>query len=151
MLRLPQPGASAWSMYVRLSFCLLTLGAGCSSQQAGPVTSAVRGRVTLDGKPLDQALIAFVPIDDTVGPRAVGLIEFGEYSLEPPQGPMAGSIRVEITRVPEEDEPLPGQTFQGPKVLGTPIPARYNSQSQLKATIQEGENDGVDFQLTTVP
>lgn len=151
MRRLLQPGVSAWSLFVGLSCCLLTLTVGCSSQQAGPVTSAVRGRVTLDGKPLDQALIAFVPIDDTVGPRAVGLIEFGEYALEPPQGPVAGSMRVEITRVPEEDEPLPGQKFEGPKVLGTPIPARYNSQTQLKATIQEGENDGVDFQLTTAP
>ena len=138
----------------RGSLCAALIGLcmaaqGCGAGTSRPPTAAVQGRVTLDGKPVDQALITFIPTGTANGPNAVGLIELGEYALEPENGPVIGSMRVEIREAPAEDEPPPGETSKGFQTRGVPIPAQFNAQSKLTAEIEAGQTNEVNLILTT--
>ncbi len=57
----------------------------------------VSGSVTLDGVPLANGEIIFVPISGTKGPTAAGEILAGKFKIPAAKGPIAGSYRVEIT------------------------------------------------------
>ena len=74
---------------------LMSLCVGC--EQGGGVTrGAVKGKVTLDGSPVEEGSIAFIPTGGTEGPTAGGQIEQGQYSVPSAKGPVVGRYRVEI-------------------------------------------------------
>ena len=57
---------------------------------------AVSGTVTLDGQPLENAVIRFVPLPEVKGPTASIAIESGKFGLPAYAGPVAGPHRVVI-------------------------------------------------------
>jgi prepilin-type N-terminal cleavage/methylation domain-containing protein len=76
-----------------IALSLMFLSA-CSS--SGPERAEVHGRVTLDGEPVAEGAIQFLPTDGTVGPSTGGVIANGEYRLPAHQGPVVGKNRVEL-------------------------------------------------------
>ena len=72
------------------AFCLSGCGDG------GPPRGSVSGQVTLDGAPLAQGSILFVPIEGNQGIAAGGQIVDGKYSLAGDAGVSLGANRVEI-------------------------------------------------------
>ena len=71
----------------------LSLAAGCSSSD-GPTLSPVEGDLTLDGKPISNAIVRFLPDHDagTVGPMASAVVdENGHYELMSP-GERPGAV-----------------------------------------------------------
>src|SRR5437763_12670766 len=111
---------------------LLGLAGGCSSE---PAKASVTGEVTLDGQPLKQGLIRFVPADGK-GPTADAPVADGRFSAQVP----AGEKRVEIS-APK----VVGRTkmFDTPdsKVVeetGELLPAHYNVRSTLTWTVAAG-------------
>lgn len=124
--------AKLWMLVVCAS--LMGLG-GCRSGDSPPL-GRVEGTVTLDGKPLSEGRIMFVPVDG--GRTSTG--EFDEsgnyqliYSLDE-WGAKVGEHTVKITT--QND-------FGG----GERIPAKYNVDSELKAVVEGGSNT-FDFELT---
>ena len=127
---------------IPLGLCLAAIvGCGRSDHRA-----AVDGTVTLDGQPIDGA-INFVPIDGASVSGAGGEIKAGRYSLSAAQGPIVGTHRVTIRSMRKaatmQHDP-PG--VMRPEKWEDVVPARYNSQSELKAEIKSGKND-VHFTL----
>lgn len=126
---------------------LLVAAAGCGG--GGPDRGAVRGEVKLDGQPLEQGSILFVPGENTKGVVTGGQIEKGRYRLSGDDGPAVGWNRVEIRAVKKTGKmvpkPLspPGQMVEQEVEA---IPARFNSASTLKVEIKAGENT-YDFQV----
>ena len=123
---------------------LFVLVSGMSGCGGGDVALApVRGRVTLDGRPVANAWVKFHPSkgrDNYVEPLEEDELE---YTAER-RGALLGEHKVQVgTR--ESTDAL-GNPIDRPEL----IPARYNTDSTLQASIASGENV-VDLELILEP
>src|SRR5262245_1741728 len=88
------------ALSVSLTVCLFSLSAlvtGCGDDGLGK-RYRVSGTITYGGKPVEQGIITFEPVDPN-GRVAAGSITAGEYSLttlQPDDGALAGKYRVTI-------------------------------------------------------
>lgn len=143
------------------SFVMLA-AVGCDS---GPPTGEVTGTVTLDGEPLDNALVTFVPQGG--GQSAMGKTDdSGKYTLHRrgEEGALVGSHKVVVTTVQDpaeaaEDVETGSDAYMQQAMGGAPsdynqaavqeqIPAKYNKQSELIKEVESGTNV-IDLTLTT--
>lgn len=134
------------STYIRFTLAILVLcSVGCGGGDDGPQMYVVSGTVSMEGSPVETGRILFRTAG--AGKAFSADINDGAYELEAEAGEMA----VEITAsriIPgkfdnsnPDDEPQPvGEMY---------IPAKYNSKTELKATVNpDGENE-VPFNLTS--
>ena len=145
----------------RLRICWLLLGiciAGCGGD-SGPERAVVFGKVTLDGAPVTEGSIAFIPMGQTTGPTAGASIQAGEYRTPAGTGPVLGSHRVEITAYKtgqRREVPGVGGATTGPSGTSVVaevemyIPERYNKSSNLTVDVKSGRNQH-DFKLESKP
>jgi len=142
---------------------ILIAVAGCDS---GPPTGAVTGIVTMDGKPLTNAIVSFVP--QAGGQTAIGKTDSsGKYELyrRGERGALIGTHTIVVTTVQEpvaaapsissDSEEYAKQAAGGGNpsdynqaIVKEPIPARYNKQSTLVMEVKAGENQ-IDLELTS--
>ncbi|HVJ67412.1 MAG TPA: carboxypeptidase-like regulatory domain-containing protein [Caulifigura sp.] len=115
--------------------------AGCSRPEN---IGLVSGLVTLDGSPLEGALVQFEPLAGN-SPSGGITDASGKYSLtynRETKGAEIGEHRVLITTHnggdPDANPPVP----KSPEKL----PGKYNKKSELKAKVQAGNNT-FDFPL----
>lgn len=108
--------------WVFLSLSALVFAAGCG----GASEYTVSGTVTLDGQPVEEGEIRFLPTDGQGTPFA-GPIVNGKFESRA----SAGQNRVEINATRESATPAP----DGLPNFESYIPAAYNSQSTLTVTI----------------
>jgi len=113
--------------------CLVSL-AGC-----GPTGARVSGRVTLDGSPLDDATITFVPMAGGQRQAAWTTIKGGQYAIASKDGLGSGQFRVEIRALRSVGEK---SNQNDPTLVNAKeaVPSRYNSKSELVVEIKPGEN-----------
>ncbi len=135
---------------VHLSLLLMLLTGGCAQQES---RWGVQGSVSVNGAPLKEGRIRFVPQSDqpTAG-TSVGIVS-GKYVVSREEGLLPGEYRVEI-----EDQPW-GFAFDDEAALiayaqkykKTPptnrIPARYNKASELTAVIKPDVENHLDYSL----
>jgi hypothetical protein len=102
--------------------------AGCGS--GGPQVAPVTGTVTLDGKPLPNAEVVFAPVDGG-RPSTARTVDGGQYELLFKRGQPGASVGPHTVRI-----------WISTEVVKNPpkIPARYDSQSELKRDVKSGEN-----------
>jgi hypothetical protein len=139
------PGArSGWVVV-----CLMLTGCGGSSYKTPPVS----GRVILDGKPLSNATVTFVPVagpaeaDKEPPPSSVGTTDQdGRYSLVlnsggKSKGAVVGKHKVIITLggqgTPDDTKP----TFH------KQLPERYNRKTDLTCDVPPDGRTDADFDL----
>lgn len=126
----------------RTPLALLAAGvlaaAGCGKGEPTPVP--VTGTVELNGKPLESGTIYFTAPDGK--PPAHGEVVNGAFALES----LPGERRVEVRHYVEvknkkgpAGEPLTTDT----------IPAKYNTNSTLKATVTDAGPNEFHFKLDT--
>jgi hypothetical protein len=137
---------------------------GCGAK--GLNTNYVEGIVTLDGDPLEQAVVTFFPVIED-GKVATGTTdETGKYMLTadggaPLKGALEGDYVVTVRKVETtitEKVPLPGdpqanrndpgyrpETVANQRVITPQIYAQQRT-SPLKATVVKGKND-LPFEL----
>jgi len=109
---------------------------------------AVSGSVRLEGRPLPRGEIRFEPIQGTAAPASGARIVNGAYAVTSRGGVVPGRYRVTITSLvpPQLAE---AQDGEGPPKPPVKIPARYNSESTLKAEIgPEPPELTLDYDLT---
>lgn len=129
-----------WLLTVLL---ISSLGAGCA-----PRPVAVRGEVTLDGQPLDEAAIRFSPPAGGSRPVAA-MVRQGAYEIAASEGLLPGEYRVEFIDAP----PLSGGHETGEPNARRSFPYRYTHESPL--TVQVGDEHTsagfarFDFELTS--
>jgi hypothetical protein len=118
--------------FVILMACL----AGCT--KTGSELAPVTGRITLDGKPLEKADIVFQP--DSSKPPASGRTDAnGRYELVYKRGVLGGVVGSNTVQI----------TISSDVVANPPnIPARYNTETELKKEVKPGPNE-FNFELTT--
>jgi hypothetical protein len=124
--------------YWRLCFWLLLVGLvahGC--RKSGPELAPVSGRVTLAGKPLENADVVFQP-DNAKSPAFGRTDSEGRYELAYKRGVKGGpvgqnTVRIRVSRELVRNPPQ--------------IAARFNSQSELRREVKAGQNE-FDFDVT---
>lgn len=97
----------------------------------GPSTYTLTGTVTLDGNPLPEGYIAFVPLEAS-GAGGGATIKDGHFEVRAPKG----KNRVEITAskkvpLPEGQLGMYGEKEEERQYL----PERYNFKSELEADV----------------
>ncbi|MGN6133038.1 MAG: carboxypeptidase-like regulatory domain-containing protein [Aureliella sp.] len=148
-------GAAASSRFFRSagfvrSVCvvLCAMAAGCGS--SGPQLADVTGTVTLDGKPVPNAIVTFNPVEPG-GSNSLGKTDAqGNYRLEFSQdrkGAMIGKHEVEITtkKISPDEMPDSGEAVESVYV---PIPAKYRKRGELTAEVKNQRNE-INFDLTS--
>jgi hypothetical protein len=120
-----------------VALVLLTV-AGCSD---GPQRMPVKGTVSLDGKPLATGNLLMTPLKK--GPVAGCDIKDGRFEMPSERGPGPGEYRVEITAYrPTGHKVFDTDLNVAAETLEPIVPARYNTASELTATVSaETENE----------
>jgi hypothetical protein len=70
--------------------------AGCGD--SGPKRVAIEGMVLVDGKPLPQGSIQFLPVGQQ-GPMAAATVNNGKFVLPRSEGPVAGEHAIEVIAI----------------------------------------------------
>jgi len=120
-------------------FCLLL--AGCGSEDG---LARVKGKVTLNGQPLEGAIVQFQPTAEDGSPSAGKTDAKGRYELlytfNTP-GAMPGehivSIRTAGAYYDEEGSDAEREER---------VPAKYNTRTELRRTVERGTNT-INFEL----
>jgi hypothetical protein len=104
---------------------------GCSTGD----TATVNGTVTLDGSPLKEGVVRFVPVDGKT-PTASADIKDGKFNANVPKGEM----RVELSAPKVIGKKKMYDTPDSPVVdeVAELLPERYNVNSELKITVKGG-------------
>jgi len=143
---------------ITLVACVSLLGlSGCFSSGDSNVAN-VTGIVTVDGEPIEYAIVSFMPVD---GRASFGRTDAnGVYTLayvKQQKGALIGEHKVVIeTKVVAEtnyggktggDQGGPPVRFTGRKEM---LPKKYCDRwsTELTASVEKGDNN-IDFQLTT--
>jgi hypothetical protein len=113
----------------------LVTAAGCA-----PPPATVHGHVTLDGKPLEEAAIMFVPLVQGRGKTGAVIVD-GQYTLPLQDGLLPGKYRVEIIDNPPLDSvphsPL-GASSDKPSKRRRVLPPVYSHHSPFEIDIPSG-------------
>lgn len=104
---------------------------GCSSK-SDVALAAVHGRITLNGEPLSNARIVFVPQGSRGGPAFAVSNRQGEYEMQythDKKGAVIGGclVRINTATRPSEDDAIP----PAPEL----VPPKYNTESTLKVEV----------------
>ncbi len=124
-----------------LGLAVLVLVFGCTGTKPLPELGTVRGTVTLDGQPIENAVVFFTP-DGRKGRAAIGMTnQKGAYSIEYAQGVPGASIGRHCVRISTSvASGSPDET----------VPSQYSLKDSLFADVKAGDNT-IDFVLTTQP
>jgi hypothetical protein len=130
----------AWLMGAVLVICcaviVLLFRSGEPRQKLG-----VQGKITLDGKPLDQALIVFIPISIEGARQSGSLVTNGKYQVDEQVGLVPGRYRVEF-------HPYLSLLDMGGSRTAKPMPQWYAVKPQLEIEVKASEMH-YDFSLKT--
>ena len=112
---------------------------GCAAKPTGmPDVAPVTGTVTLNGEPLARASVVF---QSESGHSAMGTTDStGSYQLTAPGNQKGAVIGLNKVKINSQLDAPPGPNWKDP------IPARYNSASELSAQVNPGTNS-FDFAL----
>lgn len=116
------------------AFIALLAWTGCSESTTH---GTVQGTVTLDGKPLSEGVVRFVPVDGSTG-TASAAITNGEYTAQVP----VGLNRIEFSAPKVTGKQKMYDTPDSPSVdiVAELLPERYNLQSELQLQISTGKS-----------
>jgi hypothetical protein len=131
---------------------LVVAGAGCG----GSNIATVSGRVTLDDKPVPNAMVIFEPLanEKDPGPGSQGRTDQnGRFTLETMTGAKSGALvgphRVRITLYEGEEEvPSSGSDMKFRRRI---IPDEYNARSTLTFDVPPGGSTEANFDLKSRP
>ena len=122
---------------------------GCAD--SGPATAEVSGTVLLDGRPIEEGSIQFIPVGGSRGPGSGGIIQDGQYRIPRQKGVVVGTNRVELrafknagTKIQDPTAP-PGVRTEA-RVQA--FPPEFNDRSTVVKEIRAGSNT-IDFDVDT--
>ena len=116
----------------------------------------ISGTITLDGTPLKSGVVRLIPFEPDAGPGTTELVTEGDFLFTEENGPVAAEHRVEIEATDHQAFAMDDEAAFTSYVKATgrspfarnPIPAIYNTASQLTARIAEAEDQTFAFELS---
>jgi hypothetical protein len=115
---------------------------GCNSENL-PGLGRVSGTITMDGKPVPNAAVAFEPADGKATAAIGRTDESGKYELYYSRGHKGAALGDNTVRINTYQETGDDDNRQIQKET---VPAKYNALSELKAKVAGGSNK-LDFEL----
>lgn len=103
----------------------------------------VSGTVTMDGQPLKDGEIILESTDQKSTPAGAKISD-GSYSMRTTPGPKV--VRILASRPTSKPDPVMGSAARE-----AAIGPQYNTNSNLRATINPGKQSGLDFQVKELP
>ena len=120
-----------------LASLLLLVEVGCGGGKSGPELATVKGTIKLDGQPVDGGSITFQSATQAAG----GGVKNGEFHFKGESGIPVGQYAVRINWLkPTGKKVIEPDSGQETDEVIEAIPAKYNTQTGEKATINSGEN-----------
>ncbi|HJZ89494.1 MAG TPA: hypothetical protein VKE40_01390 [Gemmataceae bacterium] len=122
-----------------LALVLVALVVGCSSTTPSPLgeRAIVKGKVTIDGKPVTSGSVGFFPVDRGQGDEQYGLIDKnGHYTA----AVFPGKYRVAI-------EPEGVRSGSHGKSSGVPTKFQKPDTSGIEVEVPSGGREDLDFPL----
>jgi hypothetical protein len=101
--------------------------------------------VKYQGQPIQTGQISFIP-EGAQSPTGGGAINAGAYDIPAATGLLAGQYRVSISVLkgpPVKETEMPGESGNTIETL----PAKYNSNTELRAEVKAGSTNQFDFDL----
>jgi len=138
-----------WPMRVAALLLIVVSTCGCGGDAR---RASIVGTVTLDGEPLPEGAIAFIPTAGNKGPSTGAVVSDGRFEVPQQRGPFVGQNRVEIRASRETGRMIPDPRHpRGPNVPLVPefaeyVPEHYNDASTLVREVKQGRNT-LDFDL----
>lgn len=120
---------------------------GCGGHQSSG--SKVSGRVSLNGQPLPDGMITFMPQTPAPGLRTVSaMIANGEFAVPAANSLMPGSYRVAVTAQKSTGRKIPAGEGSSEMVddVEDYIPPKYNAATTLSVEIT-GDTSDLEFPL----
>ena len=108
------------------------LASGCGS---GPETATVSGGVSVDGKPLENGVIAFTGPD---GKTATAKVANGKYDLRTTLGNNQVQISAPVVTGKRKESSAPDAPLV--EITAESLPDRYNAKSGLAFEVKSGAN-----------
>jgi hypothetical protein len=147
---------SSTMKWLCITFSLVAL-AGCNNKTYdGAQRFPISGKVMVDGQPLDQGVIAFIPkgaregAKELQGRPAGSPIRDGQYAVVEEMGPTAGAYRIEIHWNKKTGKQIPNpmdrESMTDELIEG--LPDKYHKESELTADVS-AEKTKFDFDLKT--
>ena len=138
-----KPQLRRFTPFAGLAAATLALGCGGSELDRIPVA----GSVTFQGQPVEKGQIRFIPQGGTKGPVTVEPINAGHYETTNAGGVPVGSHRVEIRGYNAHDYAT-APTGPGSPPVKQLLPAKFNTATELTATLNAESDPNLDFELT---
>src|SRR5258708_2188346 len=128
-----------------VNLCLVS-ACGSGSQRA-----EVSGTVSLNGVPIEEGSIQFIPVEGTTGPSTGGVIKDGKYRIPRENGAVIGKNRVELRAFGMSGKKIQDPTAP-PGVLTDQrvqvFPPEYSDASTVIKEIHSGSNV-INFEVRT--
>ncbi|MDB5310792.1 MAG: hypothetical protein JWO38_4994 [Gemmataceae bacterium] len=125
--------------------CICLAAPGCS----GDNRSEVSGTVSLNGRPIEEGSINFIPVEGNQGPGTGGIIRDGKYHIPRANGVTAGKNRVEVRAFRETGRKVQDPTGLPGALTTERVPAfppEFNDKSTLVREVRAG-SDTIDFDV----
>lgn len=119
---------------------------GCGD--SGPSRHEIKGKVTFKGEPIKAGTITFIP--DVAGQMASAggaPITNGEYSIPKVAGLPEGKYKVSISMPDPKNAPKMEETPGESVPTKDLIPAKYNSDTELRAEVTSSGTNEFNFDL----
>jgi len=144
---LNRPLRGCWRLALLATLVGLPLAGGCGGESSGRVP--VGGTVTMAGTPLAKGTVEFHPVSS--GTMTGGTIRDGRFAIPASQGAMPGEYQVRIFATDDAGEPVEDPNLP-PGMSDRPlqpelIPPRYNTETELTATIEAAGSTDLIFAL----
>jgi hypothetical protein len=116
-------------------FCFLVLVAGCGGRET-PDLGYVTGVVKLDGAPVSDALVQFIPKEGRLSSGRTG--PDGKYELEYLDGIKGAKIGQHIVKVSTAQS---ADEEAGKPAVPEKIPSMFNNSSKVTKEVKSGSNE----------
>jgi hypothetical protein len=121
-------------------FCVLLPLTGCTTDQP---MAEVRGKVSVNGQPVEKGVIAFYPVDGRK--EEGGTIVDGTYRVKVPIG--LAKVTISVPKVVSTKKLYDKKDSREYPISKESLPDKYNIQSQLKLDVPAGGIEK-DWELT---
>ena len=133
----------------RLFAICLVISICCGCGKKGPRRAAATGHVSLDGQPIKEGVIQFLPVEGTVGPETGGVITNGQYDIPRERGPVVGKSRIELRASKKTGRKIQDPTGRSGTLTDEYVemfPPSANTNSTLVREIKDEPNK-LDFDV----
>ena len=141
------------SWRVTVAFLAIVTLAGCSQRGLSGERQSVSGKLSLDGKPVEIAVVEFSKNAEQGEVQSV-VVRDGRFSLEAASGLPAGQYSVAVLPyVPEIEElgAMPPADKAKVAASGERVPEKYRRRGMLTARIEAGKDNAIVLDMESRP